>query len=209
MAIVPPVTSTPLKSSGSSNSSRSQSVAITSRRVPRGEAIQAATFWSSADVSQSAASAAGVVPPITKWKKRGPLERVAVAAPSLREVAHRGEGAVAVVRQAPRDLLDRRLGPLRLDRIAREALQIAPRFTGGQLEGRVQVAASAERIAHTAAASSSRSRRRSSSSERTSIRTNTATSTITNVSDCSSIIIAPPTFWSSTADRPQIRGTLS
>jgi hypothetical protein len=62
---------------------------------------------------------------------------------------------------------------------------------------------------YAAAASSRRSRRRSSSSERASMRTKTATSTITNVSDCSTIMIAPPTFWSSTGDRPQIRGTCS
>ena len=59
------------------------------------------------------------------------------------------------------------------------------------------------------ARSSSRSRRRSSASERASIRTNSTTSTITSVSDCSTIMITPPTFWSSTGERPQIRGVCS
>ena len=53
-----------------------------SSRLPSGDATQAPTFWSKVEVSQSAARAAGVVPPITKWKKRGPAERVAAASPS-------------------------------------------------------------------------------------------------------------------------------
>ena len=38
-------------------------------------------FWSSVDASQSAPSAAGVTPPVTKWKKRGPDEPVAASTP--------------------------------------------------------------------------------------------------------------------------------
>jgi len=40
-----------------------------------------------------------------------------------------------------------------------------------------------------------------------SIRENSATSAITKVNDCSTIMIAPPAFWSLIAVSPQIRGT--
>ena len=64
------------------------------------------------------------------------------------------------------------------------------------------------RRAHVAAAaSSSRSRRRSSSSERLSIPTKSTASATARTTDCSIIMIAPPAFWSSIGDRPQIRGT--
>ncbi len=39
-----------------------------------GVSIHANEFWSSTDASQSAPSAAGVTPPVTKWKFRGPAE---------------------------------------------------------------------------------------------------------------------------------------
>ena len=61
--------------------SRSHSRQMLSSRLANGEPAQAPAFWSKLDVSQSAASAAGVAPPITKWKKRGPAERVARARP--------------------------------------------------------------------------------------------------------------------------------
>ena len=41
------------------------------------------------------------------------------------------------------------------------------------------------------------------------MRENSTISAITKVSDCSTIMIAPPVFWSPIADRPQTRGTLS
>ena len=62
---------------------------------------------------------------------------------------------------------------------------------------------------YAAAASSSRSRRSSSSSDCRSIRTKSAKNTSTSTIDCSTIMIAPPTFWSSIALRPQMRGTVS
>ena len=76
-AIVAPLVKTPLHAAGSPNSSLSQSSEICSSRMANGELTQLKAIWSSALVSQSAARAAGVPPPITKWKKRGPAERVA------------------------------------------------------------------------------------------------------------------------------------
>jgi hypothetical protein len=81
-AVVAPVVRTPPQSAGSSNSSFSQSSATTSSRAPSGDETQANEFWSNADASQSAPSAAGVTPPVTKWKKRGPGERTTAPAPS-------------------------------------------------------------------------------------------------------------------------------
>ncbi len=66
LAIVSPVTSTPPNSGGSSNRSRSQASAIASSFEPSGDDAQAKVLWSSAEVSQSAPRAAGVVPPWTK-----------------------------------------------------------------------------------------------------------------------------------------------
>ncbi len=79
-AIVAPVVSVPLQSAGSSNRSRSHRIATSSSSAPYGELTAENEFWSSSDVSQSAPSAAGVVPPVTKWKNRGPEERVATSA---------------------------------------------------------------------------------------------------------------------------------
>jgi hypothetical protein len=78
-AVVAPVVSTPLQSAGSSKSCFSQSTEICSSRIANGELIQLNAIWSIALVNQSAASAAGVPPPITKWKKRGPADLVAAA----------------------------------------------------------------------------------------------------------------------------------
>jgi hypothetical protein len=54
-------------------------VATCSSRDAIADDAHAYATWSYADASQSAPSAAGVPPPMTKWKKRGPLERVAAA----------------------------------------------------------------------------------------------------------------------------------
>ena len=48
-----------------------------------GEPTQLKAFWSSAVASQSAPSAAGVTPPVTKWKNRGPGEAVAASRPPI------------------------------------------------------------------------------------------------------------------------------
>ena len=66
--------STPPISAGSPNSSFSQSIETCSRRAVSGEETQEPGFWSSVEASQSAPSAAGVVPPSTKWKNFGPAE---------------------------------------------------------------------------------------------------------------------------------------
>ena len=41
------------------------------------------------------------------------------------------------------------------------------------------------------------------------MRTNSTTITSTSVNDCSTIMITPPTFWSSIGLSPQIRGVVS
>src|SRR5207245_7126791 len=70
--MVAPVVSTPPHSVGSLNSSFSQAMAICSSLDPSGELTHTPALLSIADASQSAASAAGVDPPVTKWKKHGP-----------------------------------------------------------------------------------------------------------------------------------------
>ncbi len=76
-ADVAPLVKAPLHAGGSPNSSCSQATATCSSRIAKGELTQLNAIWSIALVHQSAASAAGVPPPITKWKNRGPAERVA------------------------------------------------------------------------------------------------------------------------------------
>ncbi len=77
LAIVAPVVRTPPHAAGSPNNSRSQASDSVSSRVPSGEDTQVLFIWSIAEAIQSAPSAAGVVPPVTKWKNRGPVERTA------------------------------------------------------------------------------------------------------------------------------------
>ena len=62
-------------------------------------------FWSSADVSQSAASAAGVPPPMTKWKNAGPAERVAPVVGGIDQRAQGRQRADTVLRQRPGERL--------------------------------------------------------------------------------------------------------
>jgi hypothetical protein len=66
LAIVAPVVITPPHSGGSANSSFSHETATCSAREASGELTQLKAFWSRVEVSQSAASAAGVAPPVTK-----------------------------------------------------------------------------------------------------------------------------------------------
>ena len=89
-ADVAPVVSTPPHSAGSSKSSFSQSIATVSSRVASGEPTQLNAFWSSAVASQSAPRAAGVTPPVTKWKNRGPGEAVAAPYATLAEAKEAG-----------------------------------------------------------------------------------------------------------------------
>ena len=76
-AIVAPVVRTPPHSAGNRKSCFSQSRASSSHRVPIGDESHAEEIWSHVEVSTSAASAAGVPPPTTQWKKRGPEARSA------------------------------------------------------------------------------------------------------------------------------------
>ena len=91
------------------------------------------------ETSQSAATAAGVPPPITKWKKRGPLDlgygrerAVAVRRHRVRPAAY------SVLRAGPRDVGGVDFG------------EVGARFGGGQLQDLLELRAVAERIAHMA-----------------------------------------------------------
>src|SRR2546430_1110538 len=77
--IVAPLVITPLQAAGIPNRSFNQSTVICSMRAASGELTQLYAFWSRVEASQSAASAAGVPSPITKWKNRGPEDRVAAS----------------------------------------------------------------------------------------------------------------------------------
>ena len=72
----------PPQPGGRPTSWRSQSRVTVSAASAKRDEARTNAFWSSIDTTQSAARAAGVEPPITKWKKRGPAEAVAVAVPT-------------------------------------------------------------------------------------------------------------------------------
>ena len=65
LAIVPPVTNPTALPSGSPSRSSSHALATCSVAVTAGVSRASPAFWSQALTSQSAASAAGCVPPIT------------------------------------------------------------------------------------------------------------------------------------------------
>ena len=68
--MVPPVTNPTALSAGSPSRSVTQAEATSSTAVAAGVTVRNPAFWSHAPVSQSAASAAGWVPPITNPKNR-------------------------------------------------------------------------------------------------------------------------------------------
>jgi hypothetical protein len=59
--------SAPPQPGGRPTSSRSQSSVTVSAASAKRDEARTNAFWSSRDTTQSAASAAGVEPPITKW----------------------------------------------------------------------------------------------------------------------------------------------
>ena len=79
---------------------------ICSSRIANGELTQLNAIWSSAPLSQSAASDAGVPPPMTKWKKRGPADRVPATAACIDQDAECLERAGAFVGQRAAEALD-------------------------------------------------------------------------------------------------------
>jgi len=60
-------TRAPPQDDGRSSNSTSQRIATVSTRFANSDEARMAAFWSSSEVSQSPAMAAGVEPPITKW----------------------------------------------------------------------------------------------------------------------------------------------
>ena len=110
-AVVAPVVSAPPHSAGSAKSSFSQPTATVSSRVASGEPTQLNAFWSSAVASQSAPSAAGVTPPVTKWKKRGPGGGRRGVEPA-EQLLERGDGARALLGQRASEAGGRLLGAL-------------------------------------------------------------------------------------------------
>src|SRR6476646_2664760 len=72
LAAWPPVTKPTLAFSGSPSKSSTHAEEISSMAAAAGEREWKAAFWSHVDTNQSAASAAGSAPPMTKPKCRGP-----------------------------------------------------------------------------------------------------------------------------------------
>src|SRR5467141_602529 len=72
LAICPPVTIPIPVPAGSPNSPVNQAITVSSTTAAAGESTKRPAFWSHALVSQSAPTAAGRLPPITKPKNRGP-----------------------------------------------------------------------------------------------------------------------------------------
>ena len=73
-AIWQPVTRAKLADAGRWSRSLSHAPATSSTTAAAGEVAYMQAFWSQAEVSQSAARAAGRAPPMTQPKKRGPAE---------------------------------------------------------------------------------------------------------------------------------------
>ena len=112
-AIVPPVTKPTALSVGSPSRSRTQRPATSSTAAAAGVSARRPVFWSHADVSQSAPSAAGSAPPITIPKNRpeGIATRPGSQASASRSTTSAAERrAVGQVAQAPDHLVgvDRR-----------------------------------------------------------------------------------------------------
>ena len=93
LAIVAPVVKTPPHLDGRPKRSSSHRMDVASSCPPSGDDAHENAFWSTADASQSAASAAGVAPPVTKWKKRGPAEACAPSRPATRRAITSSAGA--------------------------------------------------------------------------------------------------------------------
>jgi hypothetical protein len=74
--------SAPPHSGGSPTRSLSQPSTTVSVASANRDDARTNAFWSSSETVQSAANAAGVEPPMTKWKNRGPADAVAVTTPT-------------------------------------------------------------------------------------------------------------------------------
>ncbi len=72
LAIVAPLVSAPAQAAGRPNSSFSQRSTVSSVWAAAGLLSHIPAFWSMAEASSPPASAAGVLPPLTNPKKRGP-----------------------------------------------------------------------------------------------------------------------------------------
>ena len=119
-----------------------------SRRLASGEATQAPAFWSRAEVSQSAASAAGVVPPITKWKKRGPADRVAVSRPSRARSLIAGSAPAPSSGSAPPSCVTACLAAVRLHGVAIQCGEERASLRGGEVQRLLELRAPFPRIRH-------------------------------------------------------------
>ena len=82
LAIVAPVTKPATVVEGRPKSSTSQRCATCSSVAATGEAVKAPAFWSHAAASQSAATATGCDPPMTKPKNLGPAEAMVAGEPT-------------------------------------------------------------------------------------------------------------------------------
>ena len=77
--------------------------------VANADAVPMPASWSSSEVTQSPAIAAGVDPPTTKWKKRGPDEWVAAAVPTRSSSRDRVVRADPALGERPVELVGQRV----------------------------------------------------------------------------------------------------
>ena len=91
-------------------------------------------------MSQSAASAAGVTPPVTKWNMRGPAEATEASMPALEELLERRDGSVRLLRERPAERASRLIHPLGEERALIERTEIPARLGRDEGEHIVELA---------------------------------------------------------------------
>ena len=134
-----PVVNPTLTPAGNPNRSASQAPATSSATAAAGPMTYSPAFWSHAEVSQSAPSAAGSDPPITNPKNRGPALAMRPSIGGRHERVHRGGGILAGLRERAAEarpkLRERRRRGNPPDR---QAVEPPPRVHGRPLEGTVR-----------------------------------------------------------------------
>jgi hypothetical protein len=136
-AICAPVTRPTLAPGGRPSTSASHSAATASTAPAAGEETALNAFWSHADVSQSAASAAGSAPPVTKPKYRGPGDATSPGSTARASSSTMRSARHAALRRRPAEdgaqLGDR---GARTRRALVDAVQVRDREVGGGTQER-------------------------------------------------------------------------